>query len=477
MQERAPGNLRRHLERAVRRIATLVLADLGTFAIMRALLRAVRDRGMLGADVAAALRAVVPPRVLNGWQFAFALLVGLVVMGTYGPGDRRRDGRRLFAAVALAAALPLWTAFWSRGPDTVLVEYVLTVGLVWAGLVAERMMVDNVVTWIHPAANGALSALFVGPGAACRAAAATPAFSAGADYRPIGFVDVHSPPAPGAVAHIVDFQLVLAASGAEVVVLCGQLTDAQFEDVVDAALAGGCQVLSVPRAAGTAGVHPTTVWRSGQPLVQLTAPGFQGQQLFVKRVLDVVVATIGLVLLSPVFATLALVVKLDSRGSVFFTQERVGRGGRRFRILKFRTMVDGADARRGELISQSLYGDERLFKVAKDPRVTKLGRWLRRTSLDELPQLVNVLRGEMSLVGPRPPLPGEVSLYEAHQFARFDVKPGMTGPWQVAGRNEITDFERVIALECEYIQNWSIGRDLWLLVKTVPAVFGRRGAH
>src|SRR5438445_13866738 len=115
-------------------------------------------------------------------------------------------------------------------------------------------------------------------------------------------------------------------------------------------------------------------------------------------------------------------------------------------IIKLRTMVDGAEAKREELLSQSVYGDARLFKMPSDPRVTRLGRWLRQTSLDELPQLVNVLRGNMSLVGPRPPLPSEVALYEAHHYARFDVKPGITGPWQVAGRNQITDFERVVAL-------------------------------
>ena len=117
-----------------------------------------------------------------------------------------------------------------------------------------------------------------------------------------------------------------------------------------------------------------------------------------------------------------------------------------FRIVKFRTMVDGAEARRDELLEQSVYRDARLFKVPSDPRTTRLGRWLRRTSLDELPQLVNVLRGEMSLVGPRPPLPSEVALYEAHHYARFDVKPGMTGPWQIAGRNEVTDFEQVVEI-------------------------------
>src|SRR2546427_5560064 len=190
-----------------------------------------------------------------------------------------------------------------------------------------------------------------------------------------------------------------------------------------------------------------TVWRRGQALVELTAPSLKGPQLVAKRALDLAGAAIGLIVLSPVFAILAVLVKLGSRGPAFFTQERVGRGGRLFRIIKLRTMVDGAEAKRDELLTQSVYGDPRLFKIPSDPRMTRLGRWLRRTSVDELPQLVNVLRGEMSLVGPRPPLPSEAALYEGHHYARFDVKPGMTGPWQVAGRNEIHDFEEVVRRE------------------------------
>jgi len=162
---------------------------------------------------------------------------------------------------------------------------------------------------------------------------------------------------------------------------------------------------------------------------------------------------------------------------VFFSQERVGAGGRRFRIVKFRTMVDGAEKRRDELLSSSVYSDPRLFKMPHDPRITRLGRWLRRTSIDELPQLVNVLRGEMSLVGPRPPLPSEVALYDGHHYARFDVKPGMTGPWQVSGRNGVTVFEEVIGLETAYIKNWSVWADLRLLLKTIPVVFRMDGAY
>jgi len=139
-------------------------------------------------------------------------------------------------------------------------------------------------------------------------------------------------------------------------------------------------------------------------------------------------------------------------------------------------MVLGAEARRDELLERSIYADSRLFKLARDPRATRLGRWLRRSSLDELPQFVNVLIGDMAIVGPRPPLPSEVALYERHHYARFDVKPGITGPWQVSGRNQVTDFEAVVRLEQDYIQGWSLTRDLAILLQTLPAVLRMRGA-
>jgi exopolysaccharide biosynthesis polyprenyl glycosylphosphotransferase len=477
LQRRAPANVRHHVHRGAMRLAVLIAADLGAFGLMRALVRAVRDGEVLGSTVATGIQAAFPGGALNGWQFAVALFVGLLVAGNYGQGDRRRDPARLFAACALATALPLWTALFTRGIESVLVQYAATVVLVWLGLVGERLTINRIVAKVRPPEMDAVDTLFVGPAGDCLEAVSSPAFETGTDYRPIGFVDVQIPPAPGALGHVSDIPILLAASGAQVVALCGYLTEKQFRDVVDSALAGGCQVLSVPRAAEVAGVHPTTVWRRGQPLVQLTAPSLKGPQLVAKRALDLIGAVVGLVALSPVLAVLAVLIKVGSRGPVLFAQERVGRGGRRFKIYKLRTMVDGAEAKRDELLSQSVYGDPRLFKMPGDPRITRLGRWLRQMSLDELPQLVNVLRGDMSLVGPRPPLPSEVALYEAHHYARFDVKPGMTGPWQVGGRNEVTDFEKIVALESEYIRDWSLLRDVLILARTVPVVLSARGAQ
>ena len=476
LQRRAQSNFQRHFLRGLRRFVILLTADLASFYVMRALVRAVRENAVLGRTVASQVESVLPAGILNGWQYAAALFVGLLVLGNYGPGDERRNTKRLFLACALATALPLWMTIWSRGVELVAIQYVLTTVLVWLGLLAERQLLDAVVSRFQPVPHDSLRTLFVGPAEACQETAETPAFAPDSEYRPIGFVDTHIPPAASALGHIVDFASVVQETGAEAIVVCGYLSDSRFHDIVDAALTSGCKVLSVPRSIEIAGVEPKLVWRRDQPLVELTTPTLRGGQLIIKRFVDVVGAGIALVLGVPVMLLVAALVKVDSKGPVFFRQNRVGRGGRLFKIFKFRTMVAGAEERRDELIEQSIYSDRRLFKIVGDPRITRLGAWLRRTSLDELPQLFNVLKGEMSLVGPRPPIPSEVDLYEAHHYARFDVKPGMTGPWQINGRNEVNDFEKVVALETRYIREWSLLGDIGILLKTVSVVLQMRGA-
>src|SRR5207249_4821575 len=255
LQRRAPANVRQHVRRGVVRLAVLVAVDMLSFGVMRELLRAVREHALLGAAVAERIRLGFPTGSLNGWQYAVALFVGLVVVGAYGPGDQRRDPRRLFAACALATALPLWGTLWTRGAEPVLLQYGITVVLVWLGLVLERLTINRIGAWVRPPEKDAVDTLFVGPGADCVVAATGPAFAAGTDYRPIGFVDVQVPPAQGALGHVSDISLLLAASGAQIVALCGYLTDQQLQDVVDAALAGGCQGLPVPRCVEIGGVR------------------------------------------------------------------------------------------------------------------------------------------------------------------------------------------------------------------------------
>lgn len=193
-----------------------------------------------------------------------------------------------------------------------------------------------------------------------------------------------------------------------------------------------------------------------------------------KRALDLMLVSVGLLLLAPLFLMIALAIKVDSAGPVFYRQQRLGKNGRAFWMLKFRSMCQDADRR---LESLRLHNEATgpLFKMRQDPRVTRVGRLLRRWSLDELPQLMNVIRGEMSLVGPRPPLPSEVEQYEEWELGRLRALPGLTGLWQVSGRSEVP-FHDMVRLDLHYIRNWSMAMDLEILLRTIPAVLTNRGA-
>lgn len=215
---------------------------------------------------------------------------------------------------------------------------------------------------------------------------------------------------------------------------------------------------------------------AGLPLLHVEKPEFTGFRRVFKGVFDRGVAFVSLLLLWPLFLALAIAVRWDSKGPAFFRQERVGREGRTFTMLKFRSMSVDAEDRLAEIATENVHGDGPMLKVVNDPRITRVGRFLRRTSLDELPQLVNVLRGEMSLVGPRPPLPREVEQYENHVQRRLLVKPGLTGLWQVSGRSDL-DWESTVRLDLYYVENWSFMFDIEILARTVRAVLAKSGAY
>jgi exopolysaccharide biosynthesis polyprenyl glycosylphosphotransferase len=213
----------------------------------------------------------------------------------------------------------------------------------------------------------------------------------------------------------------------------------------------------------------------GLPVLGFSTTPSDSAALFVKRAIDMVGSAVALVILSPLFALLAVAIKLDSPGPVFFRQRRVGLNGREFTLVKFRSMITGAENQLAALRQKNEMAGP-VFKMRDDPRVTRVGRLLRRASLDELPQLWNVFRGEMSLVGPRPPLPLEVQAYQRWQRRRLSVKPGLTCVWQVSGRNEI-DFDRWMELDLHYIDTWSLWTDFKIILKTIPVVLMGRGAR
>jgi exopolysaccharide biosynthesis polyprenyl glycosylphosphotransferase len=207
---------------------------------------------------------------------------------------------------------------------------------------------------------------------------------------------------------------------------------------------------------------------AGLPLIHVETPRYSKGQRLAKRGLDLVLAAVLLVLLTPVMAAIALAIRYTTHGPVMFRQVRVGRDGREFRLLKFRTMVDNAEELLPSLEDSRDAGNEVLFKMTEDPRITRVGRFLRRHSLDEIPQLVNVLAGEMSLVGPRPSLPREVARYADHVHRRFMVKPGITGLWQISGRSTLS-WEESVRLDLSYVENWTLVGDIVILFKTLRA--------
>jgi exopolysaccharide biosynthesis polyprenyl glycosylphosphotransferase len=199
------------------------------------------------------------------------------------------------------------------------------------------------------------------------------------------------------------------------------------------------------------------------------------RQAALKRMFDVVVGTILFVIAVPVMGIVAVLVRITSRGPALFRQERVGKGGKPFVMYKFRSMVKGAEELHEQLVQES-GADTVLFKLREDPRVTPVGRVLRRWAFDELPQLWNVVKGDMSLVGPRPALPGETARYSNRLRTRLQVKPGLTGLWQVNGRHELP-FADYIRYDLFYVENWSLGLDLYVIGKTLPALLARRGSY
>lgn len=213
----------------------------------------------------------------------------------------------------------------------------------------------------------------------------------------------------------------------------------------------------------------------GIPLIGIKSVSISGWNLALKRAMDVVFASLCLILLSPLMLVIAALIKLDSPGPAVFKQTRIGRGGRPFTVFKFRSMHEGAELEKESLTDlNEAVGP--FFKIKDDPRLTKLGQLLRRSSLDELPQLYNVLRGEMSLIGPRPALPSEVERYQEWHKKRLQTWPGITGLWQVSGRSKLT-FDEMALLDIYYVENWSLLLDLQIALKTIPAWVLGTGAY
>jgi exopolysaccharide biosynthesis polyprenyl glycosylphosphotransferase len=252
------------------------------------------------------------------------------------------------------------------------------------------------------------------------------------------------------------------------------LDDEQVHELIHASQAAGVTLSVVPPLRAAFGTSVQLDRLGELPFLEYRTADPSRATLAAKRVLDVVAGTFGLILVLPLFAAVALAIKLDSRGPVLFRQERVGRRGKPFTILKFRTMVGDAESHLADVahLNRHATTDPRMFKAVDDPRATSVGRFLRRMSLDELPQLVNVVRGEMSLVGPRPLIVEEDRYVTGWAKLRSTVRPGITGLWQVHGASELT-FDEMVRLDCEYVTDLSMRRDIKLILRTIPVLLGR----
>ncbi|BBH22984.1 galactosyl transferase [Paenibacillus baekrokdamisoli] len=213
------------------------------------------------------------------------------------------------------------------------------------------------------------------------------------------------------------------------------------------------------------------------PMLTLHTVSLNDFQLYFKRILDLIGSIVGILITAFLFIFLYPLIKLDSKGPALFAQKRVGINGRVFNIYKFRTMQIDAEQQKQKLMNENKVDGGFMFKMNNDPRVTRVGQFLRRTSLDELPQFFNIFLGHMSLVGTRPPTLDEVKRYETHHYRRISIKPGLTGMWQITGRSEITNFDQVVKLDTEYIDQWSIWLDVKIIIKTIMVVFNRKGAY
>ena len=434
-------------------------------------------RSLVAADMAAAAIAVYAAMDLIGGDSlrpGYLTMMPLVVLvakiqGLYDRDElviRKSTLDELPRLVNLATlfTLLLWLArhfvvVGAPGTETLLVLWIALI----VALPLGRMVARRTAALFAPGER----LFLVGDAATADRMQAKLAHSSGADL--VGVVAAHEiehrEGALPELVHRADVHRIVIASSSG-------LDEERIVDLVRAAKATGVRVTFFPGVLASVGssVVIDDLW--GMPLLGIPRFGLSRSSAAVKRSLDIAGAITGLVLLAPLFAVVAVLVKLDSAGPVFFRQTRVGRAGDVFAIVKFRTMVLGAEAMKAELRKRHLTSG--LFKLEDDPRVTRIGRWLRRTSIDELPQLYNVLLGQMSLVGPRPLIGDEDELITGFDRRRLMITPGMTGPWQILGSSRVPLHE-MLKLDYLYVANWSLWNDVKILVRTLAVVLSRQG--
>jgi len=477
LQRRASAALRHHVRRDIVRFLVLLACDLGALMVIRWASVLLRESDVVGGELASVLSSLVPRGTYPAAQLLVSLFLGLLILGNYRAGDHRRNPRNVMLGSALGLGLIFWARLWAQFSILLLLGFFITTFVTGLALVIERSVLDAIVRRFRLQNPRGARTLIISPSDAIGGILREPIFEDDSEFQVVGYLTIEKQEIANSLGCVDDLINVIDAHRIDTVIMSGPIDEGLFDGIAGLVTSAGCHLFSLPLAFSQGAIEPSLEWRRGVPLLGLTRPGLRGQQLVMKRALDIVASASGLLVLTPLFLVVGALVKLSSPGPVFFSQVRVGLGGKRFRIHKFRSMVQDAEHKLAGLADHNICTDPRLFKIRDDPRTTRLGRFIRRTSIDELPQLWNVLCGDMSLVGPRPPLPTEVALYEEYQYSRFDMKPGVTGPWQVSGRNKITDFEEVIRLERVYMRNWSMWKDVAILARTIPVVLRMAGAH
>ncbi len=433
---------------------------------------------------AAAFDAVEPLSELG--LFILTLPIWIVVARLYGLYDRDEQRTHHTTVDDLVGVLHLVTvgafvllsAAWMTGLADPYFPKVLTFGALAIGLVTLARAVARALCRRHSAFLQ--NAVIVGAGDVGQLVARKLLHHPEYGINLVGFVDTDPKERPEDLDHLAvlgipgDLPRIVGELDVErVVIAFSGDSHEQALELIRSLKHLWVQVDVVPRLFEIVGPNASVHHVEGLTLIGLPPFTLSRTSRMLKRGMDVALSLLALVLLAPVFAVIAVVIKLDSRGPVFFHQERIGLGERTFRIYKFRTMVADADERKPQFahLNENSHrgGDPRMFKIVGDPRVTRAGRFLRRYSLDELPQLVNVLKGEMTLVGPRPLIPDEDRHVEGWGRKRLDLKPGITGMWQVLGRNAIP-FGEMVKLDYVYVTTWSLTNDLLLLLRTIPLV-------
>ena len=417
------------------------------------------------------------------------LLVGLIplTLAIFATGGlyRQRRGTEWFddiPSVIRSTALATMSLFAGvallRYPATSRLTFILAWLLAALFIIAGRAIVQFVATILHHRSIGVERVLVVGGNNLGRIIMQSLASRAHLGYQVVGFVDDDRSGDFGRFRHLGGLEDVERLAEAEridqVIVALPSTSHAAILRIVDHCRQGQVSFKLVPDLyeMSLSRVDVDTV--SGIPLIGLKDVSILGWNAMMKRAIDIILSALALLALSPILGVVALLIRLESHGPIIYRHTRIGKNRQPFTMFKFRSMRQDADTRRAALVTET-DGDRRLFKDRADPRRTRVGAFIRRWSIDELPQFWNVLIGDMSLIGPRPQIPPEVATYEDWHFKRLAVSPGVTGLWQISGRSELT-FDEMVIYDIYYIENWTPGLDFRILLRTVPAVLQGRGA-